>query len=86
VWVDSFHARLAQLRPGCAHDGQFFIEDQLWRGAEHVLLPEIDHAQAVMSNDGFDAPRLWLTLLAMLLDRAHGVRPAQSRSPGSPPT
>ena len=61
--------RLKQIRPGAAHDGQFFVEDQIWPGASRVLLPEVDHAQTVMGNAGFDSARLWGTLLEMLFAR-----------------
>jgi len=70
-WVDSYHRRLGQIRPGCAHDGLFYLEDQLWPTAEQLVLGRIDHAQSVMGGMGFDLVRFWTTLVAMLIGRAH---------------
>lgn len=77
TWLDSFHERLGEIRPGVAHDGQFYLEDLLWPAAgstsdattwlEHVLLPHLDHAQPVMDGFGFDAARYWVTMLAGVL-------------------
>ncbi len=64
TWLDSFHERLGEIRPGVAHDGQFYVEDLLWPGHEHVLLPHLDHAQPVMDGFGFDSARYWVTMLA----------------------
>jgi len=64
TWLDSFHERLGEIRPGVAHDGQFYLEDLLWPGLEHVLLPHLDHAQPVMDGFGFDPARYWVTMLA----------------------
>lgn len=69
-WVDSYHRRLAEIRPGCAHDGQFYLEDQLWPTAEQLVLGRIDHAQSVMGGKGFDPVRFWTALAAMLHSRA----------------
>lgn len=67
TWLDSFHERLSELRPGVAHDGQFYLEDLLWPGLNHVLLPHLDHAQPVMDGFGFDSARYWQTLLWLAL-------------------
>lgn len=64
TWLDSFHERLGEIRPGVAHDGQFYVEDLLWPGLEHVLLPHLDHAQPVMDGFGFDSARYWVTMMA----------------------
>ena len=64
-WVDSFHRRLGEIRPGCAHDGQFFIEDQLWTNALQLVLGRIDHAQSVMGGRGFPLVRFWDTLATL---------------------
>jgi hypothetical protein len=69
TWLDSFHQRLGEVRPGCAHDGQFYLEDLVWPGVPHVLLPRVDHAQPVMSGHGFDSARYWLTVAALELER-----------------
>jgi hypothetical protein len=70
TWLDSFHQRLGEIRPGCAHDGQFYLEDLVWPGVPHVLLPRVDHAQPVMSGHGFDSARYWLAVAALELDGA----------------
>ena len=67
TWLDSFHERLGEIHPGWAHDGQFYLQDLLWPGVDHVLLPHLDHAQPVMDGFGFDAARYWLTMLASVL-------------------
>lgn len=67
TWLDSFHQRLGEVRPGCAHDGQFYLEDLIWPGAEHVLLPRLDHAQPAMGGQGFDPGRYWKVLLSEVL-------------------
>jgi hypothetical protein len=66
VWLDSQHARLASIRPGCAHDGLFYLEDLVWPGARIVLLPEIDHAQPSVGGRGFDHARFWSALAALV--------------------
>jgi hypothetical protein len=68
TWLDSFHQRLGEVRPGCAHDGQFYVEDLIWPGLPHVLLPHVDHAQPVMGGSGFDSARYWLATLLLFLD------------------
>lgn len=65
TWLDSFHGRLSEIRPGCAHDGQFFLEDLLWPGLPHVLLAHVDHAQPVMGGFGFDEVRYWKCVIAL---------------------
>lgn len=67
TWLDSFHLRLGEIRPGCAHDGQFYVEDLIWPGLPHVLLPHVDHAQPVMGGFGFDSARYWLATLLVFL-------------------
>jgi pimeloyl-ACP methyl ester carboxylesterase len=67
TWLDSFHERLSELRPGVAHDGQFYLEDLLWPAWGHVLLPHLDHAQPAMDGFGFDSGRYWQTLLLWVL-------------------
>jgi hypothetical protein len=68
-WVDSNHRRLGEIRPGHAHDGQFYLHDQLWPCAEQLVLGRIDHAQSVMGGHGFDVARFWKTLACMILKR-----------------
>jgi hypothetical protein len=68
AWLDSQHARLAAIRPGCAHDGLFYLEDLLWPDARQVLLPEIDHAQPSVGGAGFDHARFWSALAGLLGD------------------
>ena len=70
TWLDSFHERLSELRPGVAHDGQFYLEDLVWPGIEHVLLPHLDHAQPAMDGFGFDSGRYWQTLIGWVLGAA----------------
>jgi len=65
TWLDSFHGRLGEIRPGCAHDGQFFIEDLIWPEIPHLLLAHLDHAQPAMGGFGFDHVRYWRLLVAM---------------------
>jgi hypothetical protein len=67
TWLDSFHGRLEEIRPGCAHDGQFFLEDLLWPGLPHVLLAHVDHAQPVMGGFGFDEARYWKVVIALFV-------------------
>lgn len=62
AWLDSQHARLAAVRPQCAHDGLFYIEDLIWPSGRQVLLPRIDHAQMCVGGNGFDHGRFWLAL------------------------
>ena len=69
AWLDSQHARLGQIRPGCAHDGLFYLEDLLWPVAEQILLPRLDHSQPTVGGAGFDDGRFWIALAAMALDR-----------------
>jgi len=65
TWLDSYHRRLGEIRPGVAHDGQFYVEDLLWPGVPHVLLPNLDHAQPAMGGHGFDAGRYWLAMMLL---------------------
>lgn len=73
TWLDSFHERLGEIRPGCAHDGQFWLEDLVWPDLPHLLLPRVDHAQPVMGGHGFDHVRYWKVVLALFLDGREGV-------------
>jgi len=66
AWLDSFHGRLAEIRPGVAHDGQFFTQALIWPQFPNLLLKHVDHAQAVVGGNGFDYARLWLSLLLSL--------------------
>jgi hypothetical protein len=66
--LDTHHARLNARRPGCAHDGQFYLEHQRIAGMPQICLPRLDHGQPVLGGGGFDATRFWLTLL----DVVHG--------------
>ncbi|MDQ3002696.1 MAG: hypothetical protein M3Y08_15705 [Fibrobacterota bacterium] len=70
AWLDSFHERLGEIGPGRAHDGQFFLEDLLWPGIPHVLLPRLDHAQPAVGGHGFDHVRYWLIILSLVLSRS----------------
>lgn len=62
AWLDSQHARLAAVRPRCAHDGVFYLEDLIWLRGRQVLLPRIDHAQMCVGGGGFDHGRFWLAV------------------------
>lgn len=66
TWLDSFHERLGEVRPGCAHDGQFYLEDLVWPGLPHVLLPHLDHAQPAVGGFGFDEARYWRAVVSMV--------------------
>ncbi|VWM06631.1 hypothetical protein [Burkholderia lata] len=63
---DSHHGRLNGHRPGCAHDGQFYLEHQVMAGIPQVCLPRLDHGQPVLGGLGFDAGRFWLALADLL--------------------
>ena len=65
AWLDSFHERLGEIGPGRAHDGQFFLDDLIWPGLPHVLLPDVDHAQPAVGGHGFDPARYWLAVLSV---------------------
>ncbi len=67
-WLESFHQRLDQVRPGCAHDGQFYLQDLVWPDLPHVLLARVDHVQPAMGGGGFDHVRYWKIMLALLLE------------------
>jgi len=69
TWLDSFHQRLGEIGPGRAHDGQFFLNDLIWPGLPHVLLPQVDHAQPAVGGHGFDPARYWLAVLALVLEQ-----------------
>jgi hypothetical protein len=62
AWLDSQHARLAAIRPGCAHDGLFYLEDLIWPCGRQVLLPKLDHAQMCVGGGDFDHGRFWVAL------------------------
>ncbi|HRI67956.1 MAG TPA: hypothetical protein PK156_27150 [Polyangium sp.] len=73
AWLDSFHERLGEIRPGCAHDGQFYLEDLIWPGVPHVLLPHVDHAQPAMGGFGFNPAQYWLSAITLLVEeQLHG--------------
>ena len=67
MWLDSFHERLKEIRPACAHDGQFFLHDLIWPNINHVLLPNLDHAQPVVGGFNFNHKHYWLTLISMMM-------------------
>jgi hypothetical protein len=80
AWLDAQHARLAAIRPGCAHDGLFFAEQLLWPAAEQILLPRLDHSQPTVGGAGFDHARFWLALATLAARRVPGhSRPAADR-------
>lgn len=68
---DAHHGRLNARRPGCAHDGQFYLEHQVLAGMPQLCLPHLDHGQPVLGGLGFDAGRFWLALAELL----HASRP-----------
>jgi hypothetical protein len=70
AWLDSQHGRLGAIRPGCAHDGLFWLEDLVWPVGETVLLPRLDHSQPCVGGRGFPHDRLWLALAAVALARS----------------
>ncbi|SFI13732.1 hypothetical protein [Paraburkholderia megapolitana] len=74
---DTFHARLDARRPGCAHDGQFYLEDQALAGLPQICLPRLDHGQPVLGGLGFDSGRFWLALADLL----HASRPTSAGEP-----
>lgn len=65
AWLDSFHQRLGRIEPGMAHDGQFFVSQQLWPEVETVFLPALDHAQPVVGGGHFPVRKFWRTLMCM---------------------
>ena len=69
-WIDSYHRELDQLRPGHAHDGQFYLPDQRLPSTPIVGLANLDHAQPVLGGHGLDAARLWRALAACALREA----------------
>jgi hypothetical protein len=77
AWLDSFHERLGEIGPGRAHDGQFFLNDLIWPGLPHVLLPQVDHAQPAVGGYGFDPVRYWLAALSLVLEE-RSVRPTRT--------
>lgn len=77
---DAHHLRLDRYRPGCAHDGQFYLDHQTIRDMPQVCVPHLDHGQPVLGGAGFDAGRFWLALVALLIEtRAAAVSGAQTR-------
>ncbi|MFK7824588.1 MAG: hypothetical protein AB8G05_10545 [Oligoflexales bacterium] len=69
-WVDSYHTRLTAAHPGLAHDGQFYLQDQLWSShGEQLVLGGVDHAQPAMGGLGFNHVRYWQSLVNMLSKR-----------------
>lgn len=68
--LESFHKRLKLIRPGCAHDGLFYIENQLWPNFEQIILGNIDHSQPTLGGNGFDDAHFYLSLLHLFfIDR-----------------
>lgn len=63
---DTHHQRLNALRPGHAHDGQFYMEDLAIPGLPQICLPDVDHGQPILGGAGFDPARFWRTLLEVL--------------------
>lgn len=86
TWLDSFHERLGEVRPGCAHDGQFYLEDLVWPGLPHVLLPHLDHAQPAVGGFGFDEARYWRAIVSLVgeLSGDQGGPEGKPRGTGSP--
>lgn len=76
---DSNHARLNGFRPGCAHDGQFYLEHQVLPGHPQICLPHLDHGQPVIGGLGFDAGRFWLALADLLHIERGEIRRPQTR-------
>jgi len=70
AWLDSQHARLGAIRPRCAHDGLFFLEDLVWPTARALLLPGIDHSQPCVGGLGFPHARFWRALATVALAEA----------------
>ena len=64
--LDTHHRRLNALRPGCAHDGQFYLESQLLEGVPWVGVPHLDHGQPMLGGGGLDVARFWLALMDVL--------------------
>ncbi|WP_322044321.1 hypothetical protein [Paraburkholderia sp. J67] len=74
---DSHHAKLNANRPDCAHDGQFYLEQQILPGKPQVCLPRLDHGQPVLGGLNFDAGRFWLALADLLHVTRSGHSPHQ---------
>ena len=70
AWLDSQHARLGAIRPRCAHDGLFYLEDLVWPTARTVLLPRIDHSQPCVGGLGFPHARFWHALATVAVAEA----------------
>lgn len=70
AWLDSQHARLLAIRPHCAHDGLFFLQDLVWPTARTVLLPRIDHSQPCVGGLGFPHARFWHALATVAVAEA----------------
>lgn len=73
-WLESQHARLESVRPGCAHDGLFFSDHLVWPVGEQVLLPRVDHSQPGVGGGGFDHGRFWLAMAYLALRRTRVSR------------
>jgi len=71
AWLDSQHGRLEAIRPLCAHDGLFWLENLVWPVGERVLLPHIDHSQPCVGGLRFPHERFWSALAGMALARAN---------------
>ncbi len=70
AWLDSQHARLGAIRPQCAHDGLFYLEDLVWPAARTVLLPRIDHSQPCVGGLEFPHARFWHALATVAVAEA----------------
>ncbi|KPW48756.1 putative acetyltransferase and hydrolase with the alpha/beta hydrolase fold [Pseudomonas syringae pv. antirrhini] len=71
---DTHHQRLNAVRPGHAHDGQFYMQDLSLPGLPQICLPDVDHGQPILGGAGFDPARFWRTLLEVL----HQTRPGRT--------
>ncbi|MCL6305395.1 hypothetical protein GE543_00870 [Pseudomonas sp. SZ57] len=74
---DTHHQRLNALRPGHAHDGQFYMEHLALPGVPQICLPDLDHGQPILGGTGFDPTRFWRTLLDVL----HQTRTPERSTP-----
>ncbi len=67
------HRALSELRPACAHDGVYFLEDLVWPGLPHLLLPDLDHLALAGGTPGVDFVRAWKLILADFLYERGGM-------------
>lgn len=64
-WLDSYHQLLGHLRPGVAHDGQFYTDQMIWPKFDNILVGSVDHAQPVVGGHGMPYAKFWLHLLRL---------------------